>query len=154
MDRFAGNEVSGDNTERNFHLAEIAGSGESVEKFVERRIGGHSHARQSPAAEIAETSAAALLGHHVEWSSARVGRRDQRANAGARDKINGDFVLFKNAQNADMGDEAREPPKWAMRPATPPPRAPPTVGRCPSPLYANVRKPRNAVPSHLVTGLI
>ena len=48
------------------------------------------------------------MGHVVKRGATGVRGSDQRADAGAGDEIDGDFVFFEHAQDADVGDAARE----------------------------------------------
>ena len=44
----------------------------------------------------------------LERGAAGIGRGDQRADAGAGDEIDRDFVFFQDAENADVRDAARK----------------------------------------------
>ncbi len=86
----------------------MAGGGELAQEVLESLVGGHAHARERPAAEIVKLGFGALTLHFVERASAGVGGGDKRAHAGAGDEVDWDFVLFEDAQDADMRDAARE----------------------------------------------
>jgi hypothetical protein len=109
MNRLASKQIGGYDGERNLHLLEIFRFGKAVKKIFETLVGSHAHARERPAAKIAEARKASLTRHFVERSPAGVGRGDQRANAGSGYVINGDFVLFQDAQNAYVRDTAGKP---------------------------------------------
>jgi hypothetical protein len=109
MNGLAGKQISGYDRERNLHLLEIFRFGKAVKKIFETLVGSHAHARERPAAKIAEARKASLARHFVERSAAGVGCGDQGANAGPSYVIDGDFVLFQDAQHAYMRDTAGKP---------------------------------------------
>ena len=61
-----------------------------------------------PAAKITKARKTSLVSHFVERCSAGIGSGDQGANAGARDEINGNFVLLEDPQHSNVGDAARK----------------------------------------------
>src|SRR5580700_7765663 len=81
---------------------------EALQEILQAVVRRHAHARKSPAAEIAKTCKAGLMGHIVERGAAGVCRSNQSADAGAGYEINGDFILLERTQNADVGDATCE----------------------------------------------
>ena len=108
MDGLARKQVGGNDSQRNFHLGESSRGSETMEEIIEALVGSHAHARKRPASKITEASQTSLASHFVEGCSAGIGGGDQSANAGAGDEINGNLVLFQDAQYANVGDAPRE----------------------------------------------
>src|ERR1700726_1261428 len=108
MNRLAGQQVRGNNREWNPHLPEIFRFGKTAKEILETLIGSHAHARKRPATKIAEASEGSLTRHFVERSSAGIRCGDQCADACASDVVDRNFVLFQDAQHANMRDAAGE----------------------------------------------
>jgi hypothetical protein len=105
---FAGEEIGGDDAERNLHVLEAVLERELAEEIFEALVRSHAHAGNRPAPEIAESGRGALALHLLGRSAARVGGGDQRAYAGPGDAIDGNAVLFEGAKHANVSDASRE----------------------------------------------
>src|SRR5689334_12842869 len=81
---------------------------EFVQIVLEPLVGRHAHPRNRPAAEVAKLGPGTLAFHFGQRSATRVRGRDERANAGAADHIDGNIVCFEYPQNADVSDTSCE----------------------------------------------
>ena len=76
--------------------------------FFQTVVGGEAQPRWRPAAKIGKAGVRADALHFFERRAGAIGRADQRADAGARNGIDVNARVAKNAQHADVRDAARE----------------------------------------------
>ena len=105
----AGVDVRCGNRQRRVQFLESFCGSEAREIFFHAQVGGQAEPGRRPSAKIREACFRADSFHFFERSPGAVTRSYQRAYAGARDAVNGDFGFLQNTQDSNVRDAAREP---------------------------------------------
>lgn len=107
-DRLPIRQIRRDNRRRNPEIFKTLRFENLLDQVSEPVIAGEAEAGDSPPGDVSETQRAACGDDSGNWRAAGIGRPEDAADAGARDKGNGYVILFEYLQDADMGEAASE----------------------------------------------
>src|SRR5581483_3157696 len=94
--RFAGNEVGGDDRERSFELFEGFALHDLAEEIVHAIVGAKTELVERPASEVFEANDAGNLLHLARGDATAVRSAHDGADAGSGDEVDGDSLFAKN----------------------------------------------------------
>jgi hypothetical protein len=107
-DRFAGSKVGGHDGKGNSQVFELARFKHPPDQIAETLVAGQSQAGNTPAGDVAKAQRPARLHNARERRAAGVSSAQDAAHAGPGNVRDGDLILFKDLEDAEVCKTAGE----------------------------------------------